>query len=98
MEVAASRSPTRIVPSCASFARSRRVQARTPRLITCYSCSVTSGVSYQRKLKLLDGATRLDDLAISAGNRLERLKGHGRCSIRVNDQYRVSFRWESGHA
>ncbi len=54
----------------------------------------------QRKLKLLDGAARLDDLAIPAGNRLERLKGKraGRHSIRVNDQYRVTFRWESGHA
>jgi toxin HigB-1 len=54
----------------------------------------------QRKLKLLDGAARLDDLAIPAGNRLERLKGlrAARHSIRVNDQYRMTFRWESGHA
>jgi proteic killer suppression protein len=54
----------------------------------------------QRKLKLLDGAARLDDLAIPAGNRLERLKGRQseRYSIRVNDQYRVTFRWENGHA
>ena len=53
----------------------------------------------QRKLKLLDGAARLDDLAIPAGNRLERLKGQRalRHSIRVNDQYRVTFRWGSGH-
>jgi proteic killer suppression protein len=54
----------------------------------------------QRKLKLLDGAARLDDLAIPAGNRLERLKGQQaeRYSIRVNDQYRVTFQWEKGHA
>ena len=54
----------------------------------------------QRKLKLLDGAARLDDLAIPAGNRLERLKGQraGSHSIRVNDQFRVTFLWESGHA
>lgn len=54
----------------------------------------------QRKLKLLDGVARLDDLATPAGNRLERLKGQRaeRSSIRVNDQYRVTFRWESGHA
>ena len=54
----------------------------------------------QRKLKLLDAAARLDDLAIPAGNRLERLKGQQaeRYSIRVNDQYRVTFRWENGHA
>jgi len=51
-------------------------------------------------LKLLDVAARLDDLLIPAGNRLERLKGDraGRYSIRINDQYRGTFRWESGHA
>jgi len=54
----------------------------------------------QRKLKLLDAAGRLDDLRVPAGNRLEALKGDqaGRHSIRVNDQYRATFRWESGHA
>jgi toxin HigB-1 len=54
----------------------------------------------QRKLKLLDAAAKLEDLAIPAGNRLERLKGDqaGRHSIRINEQYRVTFRWEGGHA
>ncbi len=54
----------------------------------------------QRKLKALDVAARLEDLTIPAGNRLEALKGDlaGRYSIRVNDQYRVTFRWEQGHA
>lgn len=54
----------------------------------------------QRKLKLIDAAGRLDDLAVPAGNRLERLKGDraGRHSVRVNEQYRVTFRWENGHA
>ena len=54
----------------------------------------------QRKLKLLDGAARLGDLTIPSGNRLERLQGAqaGRHSIRVNDQFRVTFRWEGGHA
>jgi toxin HigB-1 len=54
----------------------------------------------QRKLKLLDAAGRLDDLLVPAGNRLEALKGDkaGWHSIRVNDQYRVTFRWEGGHA
>ena len=54
----------------------------------------------QRKLKALDVAVRLDDLTIPAGNRLELLKGDqaGRHSIRINDQYRVTFRWEDGHA
>jgi proteic killer suppression protein len=54
----------------------------------------------QRKLKLLDAAAMLEDLLIPAGNRLEARKGdqRGRHSIRVNDRYRVTFRWESGHA
>ncbi len=54
----------------------------------------------QRKLKALDVAARLDDLRIPAGNRLERLKGarSGEHSIRINDQYRVTFQWENGHA
>ena len=54
----------------------------------------------QRKLKALDVAARLDDLSIPAGNRLERLKGarSERHSIRINDQYRVTFRWEDGDA
>ena len=54
----------------------------------------------QRKLRLIDAAARIEDLAIPAGNRLELLKGDqaGRYSIRVNDQYRVTFRWENGHA
>jgi proteic killer suppression protein len=51
-------------------------------------------------LKLLDEAARVDDLLSPAGNRLEALKGDqaGRHSIRVNDQYRVTFRWENGNA
>jgi len=54
----------------------------------------------QRKLKALDVAARLEDLTMPAGNRLEALKGTqaGRHSIRINDQYRVTFRWEQGHA
>ena len=54
----------------------------------------------QRKLKLLDSAARLEDLLVPAGNRLELLKGDraGRHSIRVNDQYRITFRWENARA
>lgn len=54
----------------------------------------------QRKLKLLDVAQILSDLASPPGNRLEALKGdqRGRYSIRVNDQYRLTFRWEGNHA
>jgi proteic killer suppression protein len=54
----------------------------------------------QRKLKMLDVAAILDDLELPPGNRLKALTGpmRGRHSIRVNDQYRVTFRWENGHA
>ena len=54
----------------------------------------------QRKLKALDVAAQLSDLTVPAGNRLERLRGEqaGRHSVRINDRYRVTFRWEKGHA
>ena len=54
----------------------------------------------QRKLKMLDVAVQIDDLESPPGNRLKPLKGQlkGRYSIRVNEQYRVTFRWENGHA
>ena len=56
--------------------------------------------SVQRKLKMLDVAARIDDLESPPGNRLKALHGgmKGRYSIRVNTQYRVTFRWENGHA
>lgn len=56
--------------------------------------------SAQRKLKLLDAAAKLGDLLILSGNRLEALKGGraGAFSIRVSAQYRITFRWEGGHA
>ena len=49
----------------------------------------------RRKLRQLDIAGRLDDLRVPPGNRLEALKGsrNGQMSIRVNDQWRVCFRW-----
>lgn len=51
-----------------------------------------------RKLLQLDAAERLDDLRVPPGNRLEALKGDrkGQHSIRVNDQWRVCFRWDDG--
>jgi proteic killer suppression protein len=54
----------------------------------------------QRKMKAIDVAARLDDLTIPAGNRLEKLRGDqaGRHSIRINDQFRVTFRWEEADA
>ncbi len=49
----------------------------------------------RRKLKMLDAARQLYDLRSPPGNRLEALKGDraGQYSIRINDQFRVCFRW-----
>ena len=50
----------------------------------------------RRKLTMLAAARRVDDLRSPPGNRLEALKGKraGQYSIRVNDQWRVCFRWD----
>jgi len=52
----------------------------------------------QRKLAILDAAEALGDLRIPPGNRLEKLSGNrrGQHSIRINDQWRICFRWR-GH-
>jgi len=52
----------------------------------------------RRKLLQLQAATQLLDMAVPPGNRLEALKGGraGQHSIRINDQWRIRFRWESG--
>jgi proteic killer suppression protein len=49
----------------------------------------------RRKLVMLDAAARLDDLRAPPANRLELLKGNraGQHSIRINDQFRLCFRW-----
>lgn len=49
----------------------------------------------RRKLRQLQIAGRLEDLRIPPGNRLEALKGNraGQYSIRINDQFRICFRW-----
>ena len=54
----------------------------------------------RRKLRQLEIAGRLDDLRVPPGNRLEALTGDrsGQHSIRVNDQYRVCFRWTAAGA
>ena len=53
-----------------------------------------------RKLVQLDAATALSDLRVPPGNRLERLKGKraGQFSIRINDQWRICFRWSRNDA
>ncbi len=54
----------------------------------------------RRRLGFLEDAVELKDLRIPPGNRLEALKGNrlGQYSIRINDQWRVCFRWEAGNA
>ncbi len=54
----------------------------------------------RRKLSYLHAATTVADLRVPPGNRLEALKGSlaGRYSIRVNDQCRITFRFDAGHA
>lgn len=55
--------------------------------------------SARRKLLILHAATELRQLAVPPGNRLEALKGDrkGQHSIRVNEQWRICFRWRDGH-
>ncbi len=50
--------------------------------------------SAKRKLEAVNAASRLEDLRIPPANRLEKLKGDH--SIRINDQWRVIFRWVDG--
>ena len=80
-------------------------------MILSFSCSDTQALAggerverfiafervARRKLRQLEIAMRLDDLRIPPGNRLERLKGSRDCqmSIRINDQWRICFRWSS---
>lgn len=54
----------------------------------------------RRKLRMIDAAVIIDDLRIPPANRLEKLKGNleGFYSIRINDQYRIIFRFEVGDA
>ena len=53
-----------------------------------------------RKLRQLDAAVSLEDLRVPPGNRLEKLSRDraGQHSIRINDQWRVCFRWVGGDA
>ncbi len=50
------------------------------------------------KLRMLNRAKRLGDLQVPPGNRLEALRGSrvGQHSIRINDQWRICFRWNEG--
>jgi len=83
-------------------------------MIRSFSCEYTEALSKghrvrqfvniakvaRRKLRQLEIANRLDDLRVPPGNQLEALKGDrsGQHSIRINDQWRVCFRWTNGGA
>ncbi|MBX3335907.1 MAG: type II toxin-antitoxin system RelE/ParE family toxin [Nitrospira sp.] len=70
---------------------------KTERLFAGESVREFSGIRHvaERKLVMLDSATDLEDLLAPPGNRLEKLKGNrtGQHSIRINDQWRICFRW-----
>lgn len=83
-------------------------------MIVSYRCSDTKALAEgrrvqrfsniervaRRKLRQLQIAGRIDDLRVPPGNRLKLLKGKrdGQYSIRVNDQFRVCFRWSEAGA
>lgn len=54
----------------------------------------------KRKLEALNAAKRLEDLRVPPSNRLEKLKGDLKdfYSIRINDQWRIIFKWRAGDA
>jgi len=54
----------------------------------------------KRKLESVNAASRLEDLLVPPSNRLEKLKGDLKAfhSIRINDQWRVIFKWNEGQA
>ena len=54
----------------------------------------------RRKLDQINRISDIRELAVPPGNRLERLRGarSGQYSIRINDRYRICFRWEAGYA
>jgi proteic killer suppression protein len=64
------------------------------------ACPSTLWAVVRRKLTQLNRVRDLRELAVPPGNRLERLAGNrrGQHSIRINEQYRVCFRWEGGYA
>ncbi|KJV81255.1 MAG: type II toxin-antitoxin system RelE/ParE family toxin [Rickettsia hoogstraalii] len=83
-------------------------------MIASFACSDTEKLFYnqsakrfhsiirsaQRKLKLLNSASNINDLRSPPGNKLESLKGDraDQHSIRINDQWRICFTWHDGNA
>jgi proteic killer suppression protein len=87
-----------VIQSFADRATDDLYQGKDTRAARAYGKNIWPAI--RRKLDMVNAAVALSDLKAPPGNRLEALKGDqaGRHSIRVNDQYRVSFRFESGHA
>jgi len=52
----------------------------------------------RRKLRMINNSQNLSDLRIPTSNRLEKLKGSDFYSIRINDQWRIVFRWIENNA
>lgn len=70
-------------------------EGKRPRQLSSNLCKIA-----YRKLVLLHAAAKVDDLKVPPGNRLEILQGNraGQYSIRINDQWRICFRWVDGNA
>ncbi|TVQ21670.1 MAG: plasmid maintenance system killer protein [Spirochaetaceae bacterium] len=64
------------------------------------ACPVSLWPEVRRKLDQFNRVQELSELSIPPGNRLEQSRGErrGQHSIRINDQYRICFRWEDGYA
>lgn len=75
---------------------------RTERFASGGRIKEFSGFARQAEIRLdrLEAATSLADLSALPGNRLEALRGdrEGQYSIRINDQWRICFRWSEGSA
>ncbi len=65
---------------------------------TC--CPRSLWVVARRKLDQLNRVRDIGEIGLPPGNRLERLSGdrEGQYSIRINQQFRICFKWEDGHA
>jgi proteic killer suppression protein len=63
-------------------------------------CRITAHAAAKRKLDQLAAAVKLDDMKVPPGNHLEALKGDrvGYHSIRINDQWRIVFKFNDGNA
>ena len=81
-----------------SFADKRTAAVFVGREVRSWPSAVQSLA--RRKLAMIDAASTVSTLRVPPGNRLEALKGtrRGQWSIRINDQWRICFRWESTDA